>query len=110
VRAVAERVAVMDCGRIVELGTVAEVFARPAHPCTRALLAAAPSGDPRARRAPAEGPAGERPSPLALPSGCPYRTRCPLAVARCAERYPERRVLSPTHWASCHALDQTAIP
>jgi len=114
VRVVAERVAVMDCGRIVELGTVPEVFAAPAHPCTRALLAAVPAGDPRARRAPAlgpgPGPAGERPSPLALPSGCPYRTRCPLAEARCAERYPERRVLSPTHWASCHALDHTAMP
>jgi len=100
VRHVAERVCVMQYGRIVESGTVAEVFSHPAHPYTRSLLEAAPGEGARRPRAPA--PLAERPSPSALPSGCPHRTRCPLADALCAERYPETATLSTTHSAACH--------
>lgn len=84
---IADRVLVMYLGRIVERGPAAEVLARPLHPYTRALVDAAPVGDPAQRRAraPVE---GEPPSPLNPPPGCPWHPRCPLAVARCRTERP----------------------
>jgi len=103
VKYISDRIAVMYLGRIVETGTTADVFERPAHPYTRALLSAVPRPDP--------GRKGERillrgdvPSPLSPPSGCHFRTRCPVAEARCAESYPATRALSATHSAACHLL------
>lgn len=88
VRHFAHRVAVMYLGRIVEEGPVDRVFARPAHPYTRALLAAAPRLDPGARR-PIELLAGDPPSPTAPPPGCPFHPRCPEALAgRCEREEP----------------------
>ncbi len=104
VRAVSERIAVMYLGRIVELGTAVEVFERPAHPYTRALLAAVPVADPARRRARLVLP-GEVPSALHPPSGCPFRTRCPLAEPRCAQSYPPAVALSHTHSAACFLAD-----
>jgi len=87
VRHIADAVAVMYLGRIVEYGGKATVFARPAHPYTRALLASTPVLDAKARR---ERVAlrGELPSPLDPPSGCAFHKRCPYAVARCADEMP----------------------
>jgi oligopeptide/dipeptide ABC transporter ATP-binding protein len=101
VGAMAERVAVMSHGRMVESGATEDVLGAPAHPVTRALVEAAPALAPGAR-APRVLPAAPRPSPLALPSGCPHRTRCPLAVAVCAERVPPVVEVAPGHWAECH--------
>ena len=87
VRHISDRVAVMYLGRIVEEGPTAEVFETPRHPYTRALLSATPEPLPGSggNRMQLE---GELPSPLALPSGCAFRNRCPYAISRCAEEAP----------------------
>ncbi len=87
VRHLADRVAVMYLGRIMEEGPVAEVFARPRHPYTQALLSAAPSLHPERRRARIL-LQGEPPSPANPPSGCVFRTRCPIAGPDCAGSVP----------------------
>jgi len=98
---VADRIAVMYLGRIVELAERDALFAAPAHPYTEALLAAAPLPDPRARRT---RPIleGEVPSPLDPPSGCAFHPRCPIAVARCREETPKLRPLADGRLAACH--------
>jgi dipeptide transport system ATP-binding protein len=100
VRHIADDVAVMYLGRIVEYGPKSAVFARPAHPYTRALLAATPVLDARARRARVR-LAGELPSPLDPPPGCPFHKRCPYAVARCSTEVPALEPLGGTRVA-CH--------
>jgi peptide/nickel transport system ATP-binding protein len=97
---VADEIAVMYLGRIVERGTVAEVLERPAHPYTRALLAAVPKPDPAQRRehVPLK---GDLPSPAAPPAGCHFHPRCPEATAVCREGYPGFRQLSETHRVAC---------
>jgi oligopeptide/dipeptide ABC transporter ATP-binding protein len=84
---VADRVAVMYLGRIVEVGTPAELFARPLHPYTAALVSAAPDADPRERRA-RIALAGEPPSPASPPTGCAFHPRCPIARPRCGNEAP----------------------
>jgi peptide/nickel transport system ATP-binding protein len=88
VRHLCDRVAVMYLGRVMEEGRVGDVFARPAHPYTRALLSATPMLDPAKRAARIILP-GEPPSPANPPSGCVFRTRCPHAEARCAGTVPQ---------------------
>ena len=95
VRHIADRVAVMYLGRIVEEGPTAQVFRAPRHPYTRALLAAVPGQGTKA--APLE---GDLPSPINPPSGCRFRTRCPFAEAVCAEAMPE--LAGDAHRAACH--------
>jgi oligopeptide/dipeptide ABC transporter ATP-binding protein len=90
VRHLCDRVAVMYLGRVVEEGRVADIFARPAHPYTRALLSATPMLDP-ARRALRIILPGDPPSPTAPPSGCVFRTRCAHATPLCAESVPPLR-------------------
>jgi oligopeptide/dipeptide ABC transporter ATP-binding protein len=102
VRYLASRVAVMYLGVIVEEATTAELFDRPAHPYTRALLAAVPVPDPDARRDPFV-LSGEIPSPIDIPAGCRLRGRCPLAQPVCAEPVPYREV-APGHFAACHLV------
>ena len=103
VRHLADRVVVMYLGRVVESAPVAELFARPAHPYTQALLAEIPSID--ARRTTFSAIRGEIPSPLAPPSGCHFHPRCPHAMPRCAAEEPALREVAPGRLAACHLLD-----
>jgi peptide/nickel transport system ATP-binding protein len=101
VKAVSDRVAVMYLGRLCEVGPSEQLFARPAHPYTALLIEAIPVPDPDVR--PAESvPAGEPPSPIAPPSGCRFRTRCPRADQRCASEMPELRAVAAGQYAACH--------
>ena len=104
VRHLSHRVAVMYLGGIVETGETEALFAAPRHPYTQALLAAAPDLDPtRRHRVPAA--RGELPSPVDLPSGCPFHPRCPHAFDRCRIEAPLPRPTE-TGTAACHLLDQ----
>ena len=100
VRYLCSRVAVMYLGRIVELGEVDRVFARPRHPYTRSLLAAIPRPQPRAARPTRI--AGEPPSQLAAVEGCAFRFRCPQATERCAVEAPVLRNLGDGTLVECH--------
>lgn len=101
VRHLSTRIVVMYLGRIVEEGPAAEVFARPAHPYTRALLTATPSLQ-RSESAPKrEVLEGELPNPANPPSGCPFRTRCPLAEEACAIQVPDFRSIGADWKAAC---------
>ncbi|MCA2180451.1 ATP-binding cassette domain-containing protein [Nonomuraea glycinis] len=103
VKQVSDRVAVMHLGRLVEVGPAGELYRRPLHPYTSALLDSIPGLDPvtgRVRRP--SPPAGEPPSPINPPSGCRFRTRCPLARERCAQESPELREPFPGHQVACH--------
>jgi peptide/nickel transport system ATP-binding protein len=101
VKAVSDRVAVMYLGRLCEVGPSNQLFARPAHPYTALLIEAIPVPDPDVR--PAESVAiGEPPSPMAPPSGCRFRTRCPRADKRCAEEVPELKSIAPGQSVACH--------
>ena len=101
VKHMADRVAVMYLGRIIEIGSVDEVFSDPRHPYTRGLLAASPKMKPVKRnRKPAL--LGDIPSPLAIPKGCHFRACCPMAKEICAEIDPRLTQISPTHKSACH--------
>ena len=101
VRHVADRIAVMYLGKIVETAAGAELFAAPRHPYTRALLAAVPIPDPAVRRERAL-LAGEVPSPLAPPPGCRFHTRCPYAQERCRGEEPPLLADEAGHATACH--------
>jgi len=100
VRHVARRVAVMYLGRIVETGPVEEVYRNPKHPYTKALLEAVPVPDPHRKRE-RHLLSGELPSPVDLPSGCRFRTRCPEAFERCPAVDPGLMRVGPDHEAAC---------
>ncbi|GAB3857870.1 hypothetical protein GCM10028801_16960 [Nocardioides maradonensis] len=103
VRYLADRVGVMYLGKLVEVGTTEQVYGGAAHPYTAGLLAAVPDVDPEAPpRDPAARIRGELPSPLDPPSGCRFRTRCPLATDLCAEVEPTLRPVTGTHQVACH--------
>ena len=101
VERIADRVAVMYLGRIVESAATEEIFRNPIHPYTRALLQAIPVTDPGAarERAPIR---GELPSPASPPAGCRFHTRCPVAVEACPRVEPPLVEVVPGHWAACH--------
>jgi len=98
---IGDRVAVMYLGRIVELASCEALFAKPVHPYTEALIAAAPVPDPtRVRsKAPVE---GEPPSPISPPSGCAFHPRCPLAVERCRLEMPSLAPTADGRLVACH--------
>jgi peptide/nickel transport system ATP-binding protein len=97
----ADEVSVMYLGRIVEKGPLDRVFGRPAHPYTRALLAAVPRVVPGSG-GPAVPLKGDVPSPVDPPSGCPFHPRCPSSLAICPRIAPREASLSPGHCVSCH--------
>ncbi|UFN48323.1 ATP-binding cassette domain-containing protein [Roseomonas sp. OT10] len=111
VRHLAHQVAVMYLGRVVELGPADAIFDRPKHPYTRALLRAAPRLEAGAsRRSTVAALSGELPSPMRVPSGCPFHTRCPSAFARCSQDVPVLRVDGERRQVVCHLYDAAGEP
>jgi oligopeptide/dipeptide ABC transporter ATP-binding protein len=106
VRQISDRVAVMYLGQVVELAPTAELYSSPRHPYTQALLAAVPVPDPVLERARVYTPLrGEPPSPANPPSGCPFHTRCPIAIERCRSEPPALRETAPGRLVACHLAD-----
>ena len=108
---ISDRLIVMYLGRIVESGRGEDIWRQPAHPYTRALLAAAPVADPRLARGRAKSVLqGELPSPLNPPPGCSFNTRCPMAQARCRQERPVLRSAAGGRMVACHydLLEQPA--
>jgi oligopeptide/dipeptide ABC transporter ATP-binding protein len=106
---IADRVAVMYLGVIVETAPKAALFSAPHHPYTQSLLSAAPEPDPAARRARII-LEGDVPSPLAIPPGCRFHTRCPIAQEVCRREVPPLRSVAPGHEAACHFARPFPIP
>jgi oligopeptide/dipeptide ABC transporter ATP-binding protein len=100
VRYMSHRVGVMYLGKIVEEGPARAIMSQPQHPYTQALYAAAATDIETSRQQAMI--QGEPPSPINLPSGCRFRTRCPFAMAHCAEQEPELKEISKNHRVACH--------
>ena len=104
VRYVCERTVVMYLGRVMEDGPTESVVQNPAHPYSKALVAAVPTPDPKQEHVALPIHPG-RPDATAVPSGCPFRERCPEAHARCAEEVPAAHEIAPGHVVHCHLFD-----
>lgn len=103
VRHVSTRVAVMYAGRIVELAPRLDLYSKPLHPYTQALMDAVPLPRPGTQRA--VGVPGEVPSLLNPPSGCAFHTRCPKATQRCSVEKPDYRQITQHHYVACHLIE-----
>ncbi|RME27522.1 MAG: dipeptide ABC transporter ATP-binding protein [Deltaproteobacteria bacterium] len=109
VRHIADHVVVMYLGQIVERASRADIYARPRHPYTQALLSAAPRTDPHKRRKRVILP-GDVPSPINPPAGCRFHTRCPLAGPRCSAERPAAHRIADDHYVACHFYEDTTDP
>jgi len=110
VKYLSDRIGVMYLGKLVELGTADDIYEHAAHPYTSALIKTIPLPDPNAEKVKTEvGIRGELPSPVNPPSGCRFRTRCPLADEKCAAEEPPLRDFGPGHTAACHFPLQTPV-
>ncbi|MGI6696519.1 MAG: ABC transporter ATP-binding protein [Christensenellales bacterium] len=108
VKHISSRIAVMYLGRIVEMTSSVELHRNPLHPYTRSLLSAVPVPDPdKARKVKRIILKGDVPSPLKVPSGCAFRTRCLDAIPECADACPSLREVSPGHYVSCIRIPVT---
>ena len=101
---ISDRVGVMYLGRMMELANRDDLFREPLHPYTRALLSAIPIPHPEIKRERTI-LKGDVPSPLHPPTGCCFHTRCPIAVARCAQDKPEFKEAKPGHWVACWLME-----
>jgi peptide/nickel transport system ATP-binding protein len=108
VKNVSDRVIVMYLGKICEVAQPDTLYSNPAHPYTKILLASIPEPDPL-RPITDERISGELPSPMAPPSGCRFRTRCPRVQDVCAQTEPEIREVAPGHYVACHFPLETAV-
>jgi oligopeptide/dipeptide ABC transporter ATP-binding protein len=110
VRSLCDRVAVMYLGQVVETGTTEEIFNKPAHPYTRALLDSSPIPDPGRARGRKHMPlSGDVPSPMNPPPGCRFHTRCPIAQDICRNVPPPFRQAGPTQRAACHFAEGEVV-
>jgi len=108
VRYLSNNIGVMYLGKLVEVGPADEVYLTPAHPYTQGLLDSAPVADPIAEKAKVRGVIrGELPSAINPPSGCRFRTRCPIAYERCALEEPAFREIVPNHFVACHRAEES---
>ncbi len=108
VRHIADRVAVLYLGKLVELATVDRLYEQPRHPYTQALHSAVPVPDPIVEASRQRVIlAGDIPSPANPPPGCVFHTRCPVAIDRCRQEMPVWRELQPEHWVACHVAEET---
>ena len=102
VKNISDRVAVMYLGKLCEVAKPDDLYARPAHPYTAALLSSIPVPDPAVRPKEGDTLSGELPSPIAPPSGCRFRTRCPKAQDMCTQVEPKMRQVGLGHYVACH--------
>jgi oligopeptide/dipeptide ABC transporter ATP-binding protein len=110
IRHMADRVAVMHLGQLVETAPRASFWVRPSHPYSRALIAARPDPNPRNKLRGKAILEGELPSPFEARRGCDFRSRCPLAFDRCVEEEPGLRPAGPEHLAACHMVGSDVAP